>query len=124
MTAQTLLLTAGLGGCGAVLRFVLLQLTVGLSRRLNFPLGVLLVNMLACFCAGFLAQGGFSLTVYTLLLTGILGGFGTLSSVCSDVIAMVVQKRPYRLTLYLIVMACMCTASAACGLQAGELWHD
>jgi len=71
------------GGAGSLCRY-LMSLGIASLWGGSFPLGTFLINILGCFCIGFL--GGLSErttmdpTLRLLLQTGFLGGFTTFSS--------------------------------------------
>ena len=80
------ILWVGLGGfIGSVFRYVLSGFVQELTRRADFPLGTLTVNILGCLVIGFLSQlaearGAFSPETRAFVIIGILGGFTTFSS--------------------------------------------
>jgi CrcB protein len=80
------ILLVGVGGfLGAVLRYVLSGLVQDWSRREDFPVGTLAVNVLGCLLIGLLSQlaearAAFSPETRALVFIGVLGGFTTFSS--------------------------------------------
>ena len=83
-----LLIGAG-GFIGSVLRYLVSGFVQTLSQGVTFPFGTLAVNILGCFCIGFLSEL-FSARMFigvdtqTFLLIGILGGFTTFSAFSYD----------------------------------------
>jgi CrcB protein len=79
-------LLVGIGGfIGSVLRYVLSGLVQEMTKRDDFPVGTLAVNVLGCFVIGLLSQlaearGAFSPETRAFVFIGILGGFTTFSS--------------------------------------------
>lgn len=79
-------LLVGLGGfIGSVLRYLLSGWVQEWTKRDNFPLGTLAVNILGCLVIGLLSQlaearSAFSPETRTLIFVGILGGFTTFST--------------------------------------------
>ncbi len=87
---MTKLLLIGAGGfIGSVLRYVVSGLAQSLSQSIAFPYGTLAVNILGCFCIGFLselldARALISTGTRAFLVVGILGGFTTFSAFGSE----------------------------------------
>lgn len=84
MITNLLLIGAG-GFIGSVLRYILGGSVQTLSQSVAFPYGTLAVNILGCFCIGFLselfdARGFISNDTRAFLVVGILGGFTTFSA--------------------------------------------
>jgi CrcB protein len=82
--AKLLLVAAG-GFIGSVLRYVMSGLVQDWSRRDDFPVGTLSVNVAGCLVIGLLAElaearGAFSPEARAFLFVGVLGGFTTYSS--------------------------------------------
>jgi CrcB protein len=79
-------LWVGVGGfIGSVLRYFFGGLVQEWSRRDDFPVGTLAVNVAGCLCIGLLSQlaearGAFSPETRAFIFIGILGGFTTFSS--------------------------------------------
>ena len=85
-----LLIGAG-GFIGSVLRYLVSGFVQTLSQDVTFPFGTLAVNILGCFCIGFLselfsARTFIGVDAQTFLLVGILGGFTTFSAFSHDTI--------------------------------------
>jgi CrcB protein len=80
------ILLVGIGGfIGSVLRHVLSGLVHEWTRRDDFPVGTLAVNVIGCLVIGLLSQvaearGAFSAETRAFVFIGILGGFTTFSS--------------------------------------------
>ena len=80
------LLLIGTGGfIGSVLRYVIGGTVQTLSQSVAFPYGTLAVNILGCFCIGFLSElvdtrALLGTETRTFLVVGILGGFTTFSA--------------------------------------------
>ena len=83
---MTKLLLIGAGGfLGSVLRYLISGFAQMLSQSIAFPYGTLAVNVLGCFCIGFLSElfDARSLVcpdTRAFLVVGILGGFTTFSA--------------------------------------------
>ena len=82
----TKLLLIGAGGfIGSVLRYVIGGLVQTLSQSIGFPYGTLAVNILGCFCIGFLSElfdtrAFIDPDTRAFLVVGVLGGFTTFSA--------------------------------------------
>jgi CrcB protein len=80
------ILWVGVGGfIGSVFRYVLSGLVQEYTKRDDFPVGTLAVNILGCLSIGLLSQlaearGALSPETRALVIIGILGGFTTFSS--------------------------------------------
>jgi fluoride exporter len=80
------ILLVGVGGfLGSVLRYVLSGFVQEWTKRDDFPVGTLAVNLLGCLIIGLLSQlaearGAFAAETRTFVFIGILGGFTTFSS--------------------------------------------
>ena len=84
MITKLLLIGAG-GFIGSVLRYVVGGAVQTLSQSVAFPYGTLAVNVLGCFCIGFLSEL-FDIRAFiasdtrAFLVVGVLGGFTTFSA--------------------------------------------
>lgn len=70
---------AGIGGLGAVARF-LLDGAISSRVRAGFPLGTLVVNLGGAFALGALVGAAVGSSAYRLAGTGLLGAFTTFST--------------------------------------------
>jgi len=86
------ILLVGIGGAlGSISRYLLSAWIQSLSKSIDFPFGILAVNLIGCFVIGFLSQLAESRGVFTsearaFVFIGILGGFTTFSSFGNDTI--------------------------------------
>ncbi|MCI0655605.1 MAG: fluoride efflux transporter CrcB, partial [Acidobacteria bacterium] len=89
-SAMGKILLVGVGGLiGSILRYVLSGLVQEWTRREDFPVGTLAVNLLGCLVIGLLGQlaearSAFSPETRAFVFIGILGGFTTFSSFGSE----------------------------------------
>lgn len=70
-------------GCGGILRWLIGKSVAALAgTAVQFPAGTLIANTLACICAGLVTLAGTHLSpdLRLFLLTGFLGGLGTMSA--------------------------------------------
>jgi fluoride exporter len=84
MIIKLLLIGAG-GFIGSVLRYVVGGVVQTLSQSVAFPYGTLTVNILGCFCIGFLSElldtrAFIGTDTRAFLVVGVLGGFTTFSA--------------------------------------------
>ena len=92
---MTNILLVGFGGfIGSVLRYLIGGVIQNSMKRLDFPYGTLVVNLLGCLVIGMLAQygesrGAFSNESRAFIFIGILGGFTTFSSFGNETINLV-----------------------------------
>jgi fluoride exporter len=83
---MTKLFIIGAGGfIGSVFRYIVSGFVQALSQSIAFPYGTLAVNILGCFCIGFLselfdARSFIDTDTRVFLVVGILGGFTTFSA--------------------------------------------
>ena len=110
------------GGLGSVLRWWVGRL-VGERYQGDFPLGTFLINVSGTFLIGYLSvlfgvdwhdRYGHGMVLNAFVLTGVLGGYTTFSSMQLDAVTLSEKKRPGLATSYLLL-------SVAAGLLLGEL---
>jgi fluoride exporter len=110
------------GGLGSVLRWWVGRL-VGERYHGDFPLGTFLINVSGTFLIGYLSvlfgvdwhdRYGHGMVLNAFVLTGILGGYTTFSSMQLDAVKLSEKKRAGLATCYLLL-------SVAAGLLLGEL---
>jgi CrcB protein len=110
------------GGLGSVLRWWVGRL-VGERYHGDFPLGTFLINVSGTFLIGYLSvlfgvnwhdRYGHGVLLNAFVLTGILGGYTTFSSMQLDAVKLSEKKHGGIATSYLLV-------SVAVGLLLGEL---
>jgi CrcB protein len=90
MSGHDLILVFIGGGTGSLIRW-LAGLAVGRRYKGSFPLGTFLINVTGAFLIGFLAElfslnwrNRFGDPINTLILTGVMGGYTTFSSLELD----------------------------------------
>jgi CrcB protein len=110
------------GGLGSMLRWWV-GLVVGQRYRGNFPLGTFLLNVSGTFLIGYLSvlfgvdwhdRYGHGMVLNAFVLTGVLGGYTTFSTMQLDAVRLAVKSRRGLAASYLLL-------SAAVVLLAGEL---
>jgi len=119
-----LLLVAAGGGMGSVLRYLI----AGWGQRLiagPFPVGTMLVNIVGCFCIGFL-NAAFSGPIlirqeYRIALTiGLLGGFTTFSAFGWETFALANDGQGIRAMMNLLLSVTLCFAAVWIGYRLAE----
>lgn len=119
-------LWVGIGGfIGSILRYTVSGFVHEWTKRDDFPIGTLAVNVLGCFLIGFLSQlaetrGAFSPETRAFLIIGILGGFTTYSSFANE--TMYLWRDGEGVLAFLNVAAQLVLGLAAVGL-GGMLSH-
>jgi len=110
------------GGLGSVLRWWVGRL-IGARYHGDLPLGTFLINVSGTFLIGYLSvlfgvdwhdRYGHGMVLNAFVLTGILGGYTTFSSMQLDAAKLAERKRGGLATFYLLL-------SVATGLLFGEL---
>ncbi len=111
------------GGIGAVLRFSLGRFTSHLGWT-ALPFGTLLANLLGSFLIGYLSwlmahRWGWSVNHQTVIMTGLLGGFTTLSAFSLETLSLLNEGASFRamayvaLTVFLSIFMCWLGLSLA-----------
>lgn len=113
-----MLLIAGAGGIGALLRVFILSICARAHTVL--PLGTLTVNILACLACGMVLELQLDKSAAAVLIVGVVGGLGTLSSICSDTINLCTVRQFKVLALYLMLTAVCGLGAGLAGLSLGE----
>lgn len=95
-------------------------LVAGLFARSEFPLGVLVVNVLGCFLIGFLIFGGMAggwmpPNIRIFLAIGVLGGFTTMSAFAYDTLALAEQGSFGAAALNVVATLVLCLGATAMG---------
>lgn len=91
----TNILLVGMGGfIGSVLRYLLGGAVQSSMKRLDFPYGTLVVNLIGCLVIGLLAQygesrGAFSNESRAFIFIGVLGGFTTFSAFGNETVNLI-----------------------------------
>ena len=107
------------GGFGSVFRYLL----GGWISRLHpqpFPLGTLIVNILACFIAGVIAgwigHGVKDSTTRLFLITGFCGGFSTFSAFTLESAGLFNDNLTGQMVAYMALSLGLCIGSTFLGL--------
>ncbi len=113
------------GAIGSVLRFIVSKY-VQIKAGLEFPIGTLFVNLTSAFAIGL----AFSLLVEkldispnlrALLITGILGGYSTYSTLFYEALYLLINGEFMKFTLYLLLSNLLGLIFVALGYGFGKL---
>lgn len=125
---RTGLLVAMGGAAGALLRWGLqLLMPVTLSPTLaEFPWATAIANIAGCFAAGLVTaliglRPGLPLWVKPLIVTGLCGGFTTLSAFALDVASLVGARAPVVALTYTLTTVATTLAAVVIGFLTGHL---
>jgi CrcB protein len=121
-TWMLLLATAGMGGLGAGLRYIV-DVLVMRGRRGAFPLGILVVNATGSFALGLLT--GLASLVgaewVTVVGVGLLGGYTTFSTVSAETVLLGQRRRRDWAWVNLVGTLVICVVGAGLGIGIGRL---
>lgn len=117
-----IILWVALGGAlGSVLRYAMILLMKP-ATSYPFPLAIMAVNVLGCFCIGLVARKipvlvteSHQLSVKAFLITGVLGGFTTFSSFALEAGQLLEKEQSFWAIIYIfstmfIGLAAFCVA--------------
>ena len=120
MTPSDVMLVGLGGGLGSLMRWGIGRV-VGERYHGDFPLGTFLINVSGTFVIGYLSvlfavdwRDRYGAALNALVLTGVLGGYTTFSSMQLDAAKVAGKRRPILAASYLVL-------STAVGLRAAEL---
>jgi CrcB protein len=115
-----LLIFAG-GGLGSVARYLIFRWVTAL-HQLNFPLGTLVVNVVACFVLGIVV--GFadhkqllSADARIFWAVGFCGGFSTFSTFSVEVLALFQQPAVINGMGYILASVVLCLGATIAGIS-------
>ncbi len=121
---QQLLAIAGGGALGASLRYFIAQ-KVHQWLGVEFPYGILVVNILGCLLMGILAallieRFDVSPIWRGAILIGFLGGFTTFSSFTIDTFRLYEQGQMLSAGLYVLLSVLLCLTATMFGIVIGR----
>ena len=104
------------GGLGSTVRLLLSRWVTTVMPYENLPWGIIVVNILGCFCIGVLyvlfSSYFLENTLWRVgLIVGVLGGFTTFSSFSLDTIHLVEKGMP-ALAVFNVLISLICCLSA------------
>ena len=115
------------GGAGSLARWGV-GLAVGQRQKGTFPIGTLLVNVSGAFVIGFLSilihahwRDRFGTVLTAGVLTGVLGGYTTFSSMQLDAVKLAEKGKPGGAAFYLAASVLLGLAAAALGAALARL---
>lgn len=122
---KTLLIIFAGGGLGSIIRYYLGQ-WITLLYPGSFPLGTLIVNVLACLVLGIatafadqkLMLNGASKLFWTV---GFCGGFSTFSTFSNESLSLLSSGFQLTMLLYILLSVVLCLAAVWTGLYLGKL---
>lgn len=121
MTLSLAALTFLLGGLGAVTRYGVLALCAHAVGP--FPAGIVAVNTLAAFVGSALGAAASPENILIGVGTGFVGGLGTLSSLCSEVISLAERRKGWQIFFFIVLTLVTGIAATLLGLAVGEAFH-
>lgn len=122
MSWQVLVTVFTFGGIGAVVRAIVIMILQSSAKI--FPLSILLVNILAAFLGGFIISMSLPEQFTAILLVGLVGGIGTLSSINANILDFFFDRAWRRLSLYLGLTVILGIFAAFAGQSFGNMFHD
>ena len=111
-----------LGGVGALSRYAVLVLFSRLTGP--FPAGIIIVNTLAALIGSALVAAEAPESIGLALGGGFVGSLGTLSSLCSETIALAERRRYGGIALFLGLTLVTGVFATLAGFSIGEALHD
>ena len=111
-------------GLGGLTRYSLGKWINSLHNH-HFPLGTLVVNIVACFALGFIIgladhKQMFSATTRLFWAVGFCGGFSTFSAFSSETLTLFQQGHNTSLILYILASVLLCVTATFGGLVIAE----
>ena len=118
-----IILVAAGGATGAVLRYLLINLSKALFSSSIYA--TLSVNVIGSFLIGYLITYGFGKNisenfVKLFLIIGLLGSFTTFSAFSYEVINLIISKKIFISFIYISVSVFMCVISAYLGMMINK----
>jgi CrcB protein len=112
------------GGLGSVVRFLLGRWVTTL-HELNFPLGTLVVNIVACFVLGLVVglvdhRQVFSPETRIFWAVGFCGGFSTFSTFSHETLLLFQQPNVVSGMVYIIASVVLCLLATLTGIWVGR----
>lgn len=112
------------GGLGSVVRYLLNRWVTAL-HQINFPLGTLTVNVVACLVLGLiigLADHKQYLSADTRLFwaIGFCGGFSTFSTFSAETLALFQQPAAMAGVVYIVASVLLCLGATILGIYIGK----
>jgi fluoride exporter len=112
------------GGLGSVVRYLLHRWVTPL-HQLNFPLGTLVVNIVACFVLGLIIgmadhKQYLSADMRLFWAVGFCGGFSTFSTFSSETLALFQQPAVTAGAVYIVSSVALCLGATILGIAIGK----
>ncbi len=114
-----LILVATGGATGAILRYILTNLSKTIFMSSIY--GTLVVNILGCFLIGYLITSDLSKNISEnfvkfFLIIGLLGSFTTFSAFSFEVVNLIISKKIFISFIYISISIFVCILSAYLGM--------
>lgn len=118
---QSIALVFLTGGIGALARYAVLVVSAHAAGP--FPAGILVVNALAAFIGSALVAARVPDELLLIIGGGFVGSLGTLSSLCSEIIAMERLGKYGCIVLFVVLTLVTGIAATLSGNAAGASFH-
>lgn len=118
---EALALVFLLGGIGALTRYAILVVSAHAAGP--FPAGILVVNTLAAFIGSALVSARAPEELLLIIGGGFVGSLGTLSSLCSEIIALERLGKYGSIVLFVVLTLVTGIAATLLGNAAGASFH-
>lgn len=110
------------GGLGSVIRYVLGK---WINTWNSFPLGTLVINIVACLFLGFVIgladhKQIISPTARLFWVMGFCGGFSTFSTFSYETLQLIQNGLPGTMLIYIVLSLLLCLAATFGGLYVGQ----
>lgn len=112
------------GGLGSVVRYLLNRWVTAL-HQINFPLGTLAVNVVACFVLGLIIgladhRQYMSTDARLFWAVGFCGGFSTFSTFSAETLALFQQPAVTAGLIYIVSSVALCLGATILGIAVGK----
>ena len=122
-----IILVATGGATGAVMRFILTNLSKNLFTSSIY--GTFSVNILGSFLIGYFITSSYAKNVSEdfvkfFLIIGLLGSFTTFSAFSYEIISLILSKKIFISFIYISISVFVCVFFAYLGMMINNYWFD